>query len=258
MIEAKVAVVTGSSKGIGKGIASELAKNGYAVVMNSRQPRTEVREAVAEVGGYGNPVLYIQGDISRAQDRQMIVERIMDEFGRIDLLVNNAGVGPKVRGDLLAVTEESMDFVFGINIYGTFFLTQLVAKEMIKTKQKYQGLSPVIINISSMSAYTSSTSRGEYCISKAGVSMMTKLFADRLAGENILVYEIRPGIIDTDMTANVHTKYSALIDNGITPIRRWGKPEDIARAVMVLGSGGLAYSTGEVINVDGGYHIQRL
>lgn len=258
MFTEKVALVTGSSKGIGKGIAVELAKNGYAVVVNSRQPNTEVKEVMDEIGGFGKPTLYIQGDISLSQDRKKLVEQVMNKFGRIDLLVNNAGVGPKVRGDLLEVTEESMNFVFGINLYGTFFLTQLVAKTMIENKQKYKEFSPVIINISSMSAYTASISRGEYCISKAGVSMMTKLFADRLASEEILVYEIRPGIIDTDMTANVHSKYSALLDSGLTPIRRWGKPEDIARAVMTLSSGGLAYSTGDVINVDGGYHIRRL
>jgi 3-oxoacyl-[acyl-carrier protein] reductase len=258
MIKEKVALITGSSKGIGKGIAVEMAKNGYAVVVNSRQPKTAVQEVMDEIGAFGNPTLYLQGDIALPQDRQTMVERIMNEFGRIDLLVNNAGVGPKVRSDLLEVTEESMNFVLGINVYGTFFLTQAVAKTMIENKRKYPEFAPIIINISSISAYTSSTSRGEYCISKAAVSMMTKLFADRLADEAILVYEIRPGIIETDMTSKVHDKYDKLFENGLTPIRRWGQPADIARAVITLCSGGLSYSTGDVINVDGGFHIRRL
>ena len=173
-------------------------------------------------------------------------------------MVNNAGVGPKVRMDILETTEESFDFVLGINLKGTFFLTQTVANEMIKLKEKLDDYRPKIINISSMSAYTSSTSRGEYCISKAGVSMITKLFADKLAAYGINVYEIRPGIIYTPMTEVVRAKYDKLISEGLCPIKRWGYPEDIANVVSAFVSDKFSYSTGEVINVDGGFHIQRL
>jgi NAD(P)-dependent dehydrogenase (short-subunit alcohol dehydrogenase family) len=182
----------------------------------------------------------------------------MEQYGRIDVLVNNAGVGPKVRMDILDTTEESFDFVMNINLKGTFFLTQAVANEMIKLKDTMENYKPKIINISSMSAYTSSISRGEYCISKAGVSMVTKLFADKLAAYEINVYEIRPGIIYTPMTEVVRAKYDKLIAEGICPIKRWGYPEDIANVVSAFVSDKFAYSTGEVINVDGGLHIQRL
>ena len=258
MIKEKVALVTGSSRSIGKAIAIGLAKDGYAVAMNSRQPQPAVREAVEAVAAFGNPVLYLQGDIAQSQDRQIMVERAMKEFGRIDLLVNNAGVGPKVRLDILETTEESMDFVLGVNLYGTFFLSQAVAKIMIKIKREHPELSPLIINISSISAYTSSANRGEYCISKAGVSMITQLFADRLADDGIRVFEIRPGIIETELTFKVRDKYSALIENGLTPIKRWGQPEDIAQAVLALANGGLLFSTGDSFNVDGGFHLRRL
>lgn len=203
-------------------------------------------------------MIYVQGSLGEAQDRDRLVDKVLDEFGRIDVLVNNAGVAPKVRMDILETTIESFDFVVNTNLKGTFFLTQRVANEMIKKKQKDDNYNPIIINISSMSAYTSSTSRGEYCISKAGISMVTKLFADRLAEYGINVYEIRPGIIATDMTSTVKDRYDALIEEGLLPIKRWGYPEDIAKAVWALCSGLLPYSTGEVINVDGGFHIRRL
>lgn len=258
MINERVALVTGSSRSIGKAVAIGLAQEGYAVAMNSRQPETAVREAVAEVKAFGRPVLYAQGDIARPEDRQAMIKQVMQEFGRIDLLVNNAGVGPKVRLDILETTEESMDFVLGVNIYGTFFLSQAVANIMLDEKREHPEWSPMIINISSISAYTSSVSRGEYCISKAGVSMITQLFADRLADDGIRVYEIRPGIIETELTAKVRDKYTPLIEGGITPIKRWGQPEDIARAVVTLSGGGLSFSTGDVLNVDGGFHLRRL
>ncbi len=180
------------------------------------------------------------------------MDEVLARFGRIDLLVNNAGVAPNVRADLLEMGEESMRRVLSINLEGPFFLTQRVAREMI-----CQG-SGMIINITSMSAYVSSVNRGEYCVSKAGLSMMTQLFAVRLAEYGIPVYEIRPGIIRTDMTAGVAGKYDALIGGGLLPIARWGTPEDIAKAVDALSQGLLPYSTGEVINVDGGFHLQRL
>lgn len=258
MIKEKVALVTGSSRSIGLAVATRLAKEGYAVVMNSRQPAEAVREVIDAVKAFGHPVIYLQGDLASTADRDRMVRQLMQAFGRIDLLVNNAGVGPKVRLDILETTEESMEFVLGINLRGTFFLSQAIANIMIDEKQKCAEMDPMIINISSMSAYTTSLNRGEYCISKAGVSMITQLFADRLAPEGIRVYEIRPGIIETELTAKVHDKYDPLIQNGLLPIKRWGQPEDIAQAIFTLSNGGLLYSTGDVINVDGGFHLRRL
>jgi NAD(P)-dependent dehydrogenase (short-subunit alcohol dehydrogenase family) len=258
MVKERVALVTGSTRGIGKAIAIRLAQEGYAVAMNSRQTEDAVRESIEEVRTFGQPVLYLQGDIAQPGDRQAMVETLMQEFGRIDLLVNNAGVGPKVRLDILETTEESMNYVLGVNVLGTFFLSQAVAKIMLEAKSEQPELLPLIINISSMSAYTSSLNRGEYCISKAGVSMITQLFAARLADDGIRVYEIRPGIIETELTAKVRDRYEPLIKGGITPIKRWGQPEDIAQAVVTLSSGGLLFSTGDVLNVDGGFHLRRL
>jgi len=258
MIKEKVALVTGSSRSIGLAVAIRLAREGYAVAMNSRQPVEAVQAAIDAVKAFGHPVIYVQGDLASTADRDRMVRQLMQDFGRIDLLVNNAGVGPKVRMDILETTEESMDFVLGINLRGTFFLSQAIANIMIGEKRKNPEMDPMIINISSMSAYTTSLNRGEYCISKAGVSMITQLFADRLAPEGIRVYEIRPGIIETELTAKVHDKYDPLIQNGLLPIKRWGQPEDIAQAIFTLSNGGLMYSTGDVINVDGGFHLRRL
>jgi len=256
VIDCKVALITGSTRGIGYGIAQKLAEEGYAVAVNGVSDNDRVLENLKKLEAYGNPVIYTQGDISSGQKRKEIVDKVMNEFGRIDLLVNNAGVAPKERLDILETSEESFDYVTGINVKGTFFMTQLVANVMIGLLDK--GIKPRIINISSISAYTSSTNRPEYCISKAGISMITKLFADRLAEYGIGVFEIRPGIIYTDMTSTVRDKYNRLIEQGITPIKRWGYPEDIANAVSVLASGKLDFSTGQVINVDGGFHIRRL
>ncbi|HHW48996.1 MAG TPA: 3-ketoacyl-ACP reductase [Clostridiaceae bacterium] len=258
MLENKAVLVTGAARGIGNAIAVQLASEGYAVAILDVFDEEKVEENINKVKKYGNPFLYFKGDITSDESRRNAVDRIMYEFGRIDVLVNNAGVAPKVRMDILETTEESMDFVLGVNLKGTFFLTQLVAKIMINEVKTIEGIKPKIINISSVSAYTSSTQRGEYCISKAGVSMITKLFADRLAEYGINVYEIRPGIIFTDMTKVVKDKYDKLIAEGITPIKRWGYPEDIANAVSVFCSDKLNFSTGEVINVDGGFHIRRV
>jgi 3-oxoacyl-[acyl-carrier protein] reductase len=258
MINKKVALITGAARGIGNGIADILASEGYAIaIMDIINPK-DVIENIDKIKIHGNPVLYLKGDITSDKSRKEVVDKVMSEFGRIDVLVNNAGVAPKVRMDLLETTEESIDFVLAINLKGTFFLTQLVANIMIKQKNDIENIMPKIINISSISAYTSSTQRGEYCISKAGVSMITTLFADRLAEFGINVHEIRPGIILTDMTKKVKEKYDSLIEEGLTPIKRWGYPKDIANAVSVLCSEKLAFSTGEVINVDGGFHIRRL
>jgi len=258
MIDKRVALVTGAARGIGNGIAYQLAKDGFAIAIMDVLDEEKVAENIQRIKDTGMPVLYFKADITSDAARREVVDAIMSEFGRIDVLVNNAGVAPKVRRDILETTEESFDFVLGINLKGSFFLTQLVANVMVKEVKEIEGIQPIIINISSMSAYTSSPSRGEYCISKAGVSMITTLFADRLAEYGINVYEIRPGIIMTDMTAVVKEKYDKLIAEGLTPIKRWGYPEDIANAVSVLCSGKLRYSTGEVINVDGGFHIRRL
>lgn len=258
MIKNKSVLITGGARGIGNATAQVLASEGYAVAIFDVINKDETSENTNKIKEYGNPFLYIKGDITSDKSRREAVDNIMTNFGRLDILVNNAGVAPKARLDIMDTSEESFDFVMDINLKGTFFLTQLAANIMIKEIKTVKDIKPKIINISSISAYTSSTQRGEYCISKAGVSMVTRLFADRLAEYGINVYEIRPGIILTDMTSAVKGKYDALIENGLTPIKRWGYPEDIANAVSVFCSDKLAYSTGEVINVDGGFHIRRL
>jgi len=254
----KAVLVTGAARGIGNATARQMAKDGYAVAIMDVFDEAMAVDGINAVKQFDTPVLYLKGDITSAESRKHVLDSVIESFGRLDVLVNNAGVAPKQRMDILTTTEESFDFVTGINLKGTFFMTQLAANVMIDQIGKIEGIKPVIINISSMSAYTSSVQRGEYCISKAGISMITTLFADRLAEYGICVYEIRPGIIMTDMTKTVKEKYDALIANGITPIKRWGYPEDIANAVSVLCSGKLGFSTGEVINVDGGFHIRRL
>lgn len=283
LLNKKVAIITGASRGIGNAIAVKLADNGYNIAMvatSDEEKNIQNISLVKEKAKHkGNRVVYIKGDISSNDSRGNIVKIVMEKFGRIDVLVNNAGIAPKTRLDILEATEESMDYVLNINLKGTFFLTQLVSNTMIKLMEEdfkipsstntatnidatntsiSTDYNPKIVNISSISAYTSSTSRGEYCISKAGISMVTSLFADRLSEYGINVYEVRPGIIKTDMTSKVKSKYDKLIEDGLTPIKRWGTPEDVAKAVSVLCSGDLDFSTGEVINVDGGYHIRRL
>ena len=259
MYNNKTALITGGASGIGLGIAVQLASEGYAIAILGRSPEERVKESIDKVKSFGTPVLYISGNVTSDESRRAILQKIDSEFGRLDVLVNNAGVAPKVRMDILSTTEESFDYVLDINLKGTFFLSQLAANYMVEEVKKNVGITPIIINISSISAYTSSTARGEYCISKAGIGMITTLFADRLAEYGINVYEIRPGIIATDMTAAVKEKYDRLIlEEGILPIKKWGYPENVANAVSVFCSGKLAYSTGEVINVDGGFHIRRL
>lgn len=242
----KIAVVTGSYRGIGKGIADLLRENGYQVIYSARHDSMD-------------SVVYVKCDISNAQDRQNLRDYVDKKYGRIDLLVNNAGVACKDRLDILDTTEESFDRLININTKGTFFMCQIFANYMIsKLKDNLADYSPRIVNISSNSSYTSSVSRGEYCISKAGLSMVTKLFADKLGQYNIPVIEIRPGIIKTDMTEVVTKKYDKLIAEGITPIKRWGTPEDVAKAVLAVSQGLLDFSTGTSIDVDGGFNIQRL
>ena len=253
----KTAIVTGSSRGIGFAIARQLGVDGNNVVMVATGTRDANAKAIDSLMRLGINCSYVQGNIGDNEGRRQIVDGALKAYGRIDILVNNAGVAPKVRADLLDMSEESFDRVIGINTKGNMFLTQIVAKQMIK-QNPINGIRGIIVNISSCSATVSSVSRGEYCISKAGVSMLTTLYADRLAREGILVNEVRPGVIATDMTSGVHEKYDKLIADGIFPIERWGTPEDIAGAVSVLCGGQLRYTTGSYIDVDGGFHIQRL
>lgn len=253
----KTAIVTGGSRGIGLAIAKRLARDGFNLTVLATQDPEIHRKNIEEIEALGAQVLYVKGNIGNAADRERLVAETVKTFGAIHVLVNNAGVGPKVRNDLLDMTEESWDYVLGINAKGTMFLTQAVAKQMIKQEivGKKRG---AIVNISSCSAVVSSITRGEYCVSKAGVSMLTTLFADRLAPEGILVNEVRPGVIATDMTSGVKQKYDALIDAGVFPIARWGTAEDVADAVSTLVGDNFLYSTGSYIDVDGGFHIQRL
>ncbi len=243
-------IITGCAGGIGKACAELFLEKGYCVTGMDIIDNEKV--SIENENFY-----YVKGDLSKKEDRENLVKSALVKFNRIDGLVNVAGVAPKVRNDILEMTEESYDFVMNINTKGTMFLTQAVAKEMIKN-ELIDGVRGYICNISSMSAYTSSVSRGEYCVSKAGVSMVTTLFADRLAEFGIPVNEIRPGIIATGMTEKVKEKYDNLIEGGLLPIKRWGKPEDIASAVFALCSGALPYVTGQSLDVDGGFHIRRL
>lgn len=253
----KTAVVTGSSRGIGYAIARQLGLDGFNVVIVATGSREKNIDAIRRLEEEGITVGYVQANVADHDDRLRIVSESVQLFGRIDVLVNNAGVAPLVRADLLEMTEESFDRVVGINTKGNMFLTQAVARQMIAQEpiEKRKG---VIVNISSCSSVVSSTSRGEYCVSKAGISMLTTLFADRLAAEDILVHEVRPGVIATDMTSAVQAKYDRLIEDGLFPIARWGTPEDVAGAVSALVSDKFLYTTGNYIDVDGGFHIKRL
>jgi NAD(P)-dependent dehydrogenase (short-subunit alcohol dehydrogenase family) len=264
------ALITGASRGIGRGIALELAKLGYDLVVNYAGNKDAARktaaDCVAQAKAAGKTVRAEigQADISLAADRRKLIDFTRSTFGRLDLLVNNAGVAPTIRADILEAGEESFDRLIQINVKGPYFLTQLAANWMIESLNverstlNVQGSKPKIITITSVSAYAASTNRGDYCIAKAALSMLTPLFAARLAGHGINVYEIRPGVIATDMTGPVKDKYDQLIAQGLTPIQRWGTPEDIGRAVAAIAQDLLPFSTGEVINVDGGFHLRRL
>lgn len=245
-----IAIVTGAAGGIGKACALFLLEKGYTVVGMGRSTSPDLSDFP------DSNFIYVPGDISSSDDRVNLFQTA-SALGRISVLVNVAGVAPEVRRDLLEMTEESYDRVMNINTKGTLFLTQMVANHMLKNEPVDQ-VRGSIVNISSCSAYTSSPNRGEYCISKAGVSMITKLFADRLANENILVNEICPGIISTGMTEAVKEKYDRLIEDGLIPLHRWGTPEDIAKAVLTLCDGTFGYSTGMSLIVDGGMHIRSL
>jgi 3-oxoacyl-[acyl-carrier protein] reductase len=256
-----VSLVTGAGRGIGRGVAVELAKLGHAVVVNyagNANAAEECLRLVREAGGDG---IAARADVSVSADRERLVQETLDAYGRIDLLVNNAGVAPSVRADLLEAGEESFDRLININLKGPYFLTQLVARRMIEQIRRGDvsafGL-PRIITITSVSAYAASVNRGDYCVAKAGLAMMTALYAARLAEYGVNVYELRPGVIATDMTEGVKEKYDKMIEQGAWPIRRWGKPEDVGRAVAAIARGDFPYSTGEVINIDGGFHLRTL
>jgi NAD(P)-dependent dehydrogenase (short-subunit alcohol dehydrogenase family) len=255
-VSAPVALITGASRGIGRGIALALARAGHNVIINYASNIQAAQEVQQQAQAAGAKAMIIQADIASSIDRKRLADDAWSAFGRIDLLVNNAGIAPTVRADILDASEESFDKLIDTNLKGPYFLTQLIARRMLENP----GTIPAkIVSITSVSAYAASTNRGDYCIAKAGLAMMTKLFAARLAETGINVYEIRPGIIETDMTGPVKAKYDKLIlEDGITPIRRWGKPEDVAKAVVAIAKGLLPFSTGEVINVDGGFHLRRL
>jgi len=253
------ALVTGASRGIGRGIAIELARAGGRVAINYAGNAAAAADTLAQIQAAGGEGFLLQGDVANAADRGRLVEESLARFGRLDLLVNNAGIGTLVRADLLDAGEESFDRLFAVNLKGPFFLSQAVARAMLKQEPDAEGFRGRIINISSISAYTASVNRGDYCMLKAGLSMMTMLFADRLANDGINVYEIRPGVIATDMTGGVREKYDRLIlEEGLTPIRRWGRPEDVGRAVRAIAEDRFPFSTGAVFDVDGGFHLRRL
>lgn len=254
----RIALVTGGSRGIGFGIAVQLAVNGFDLAVNGIRLTGDVEDAIKKLKGFGHDVIYCQGNISSSTDRENIIGQIKEHYGKLDVLVNNAGVAPKERKDILDATEESFDEVISVNLKGAYFLTQKVANWMIEQKKNDQEFRGCIINISSISATVASVNRGEYCISKAGISMATKLFAVRLGEFNIPVFEVRPGVIRTDMTAAVKEKYDMLIEEGLCVQERWGEPDDVGKVVASLAKGDFAYSTGQVIMVDGGLTIPRL
>ena len=254
----KTALVTGGARGIGFGIAAKLAEEGYNLVIADIQEKENVLDNISKLEDLGAEVLYARCDISNSDSRAQMLAEIKAKCGSLNVLVNNAGVAPAVRADILEATEESYERVMKINLQGPYFLTQAVANWMIEQKEVNPQEQFCIINISSISATTASPARGEYCVSKAGISMATKLFAARLGEFNIPVYEIRPGIIQTDMTAGVQEKYDKLIAEGLLVQSRWGLPEDIAKAAAMMARGDIGYSTGQVLMIDGGFSVERL
>lgn len=251
----KTAIITGGARGIGLGIAKTLRAEGYRLALIGRSPYEKVRDTVEALG----EAVYEAMDIADLDSHQATLDRILAACGPIDLLVNNAGIAPKVRADLMEMAPASFDEVMAVNLRGPLFFTQRVARHMLEEKARRGGdYTPRIITMTSMSAYTASVNRGEYCISKAGLSMASTLFAARLSGEGIAVFEVRPGIVATDMTRGVTGKYDELIAQGITPVRRWGQPEDMGNVVAALASGKFDFCAGQIMDADGGFHIQRL
>jgi NAD(P)-dependent dehydrogenase (short-subunit alcohol dehydrogenase family) len=263
MSEFPVALVTGASRGIGRAIAVALAREHYRVVVNYCGSREAAEQVVAEIVSAGGDALALQADVGSSGDRQRLIEETVAWGNRLDVLVNNAGITSPGRLDLLEATEENWDRVLATNLKGPFFLSQMAARQMLAQptlSPPAAGTSPrgTIVNISSISSYAVSTNRADYCVAKAGLQMVTWLFADRLAPEEIYVFEISPGVIESDMTAPVREKYDQRIADGLTPIRRWGQPTDVAETVCSLVAGALPFCTGQRFNVDGGFHIRRL
>ena len=254
----KIAFITGGTRGIGLGIAIELAKAGFDLAVNGIRNREAVEPILEELGSYGIQVDYIKGDVASKDDRKSMLSAVIERFGKINVLVNNAGIAPPERKDILEATEESFKYVLHVNLQGPYFLTQLFANQMIELKQQYPGEFFAIINISSVSATVASVNRGEYCISKAGIAMATKLWAARLGEFDIPVYEIQPGVIKTDMTSGVQAKYDLLFQNGLAVQPRWGIPSDVGKVAAAMATGSMPYSTGQVVQVDGGMTVQRL
>ncbi len=254
----RTALVTGGSRGIGKSIAEALGSAGWNVVVNYASSLAAAQATVEHINQHGGQAHAVKGDIGNSTDRQHLITETVVHFGRLDMLVNNAGIAPDQRMDILEATEAGFDRLINVNLKGPYFLSQLAANAMKSNPIGLDGRVGNIVTISSISAYTASINRGDYCVAKAGLAMMTKLFAARLAELNIGVFEIRPGIIATDMTSGVKEKYDTLIANGLTPIRRWGTPEDVAKAVLAVADGLLPFSTGQVIDVDGGFHLRTL
>jgi NAD(P)-dependent dehydrogenase (short-subunit alcohol dehydrogenase family) len=254
----RIALVTGGSRGIGLGVARALAGAGFDLAVNGRRGADDVRDALAGLESLGAATLYCQADVGELADHPRMLDAIRERFGRLDVLVNNAGVAPDVRADLLDATPESFDRIIRINLRGPYFLTQAAARWMVEQRRAHAGFAAAIINVSSVSATEASINRGDYCISKAGVAMATQLWAARLGEFGIPVFEVRPGVIRTDMTAGVADKYDKLIAQGLTVEPRWGSPDDVGRAVAVLASGQLTYATGTVLPIDGGLTVRRL
>ncbi len=252
------AIVTGGSRGIGRAIALELGRLGYGVLVNYVSQPDAANDVVAHLKEFGGMAASARGDVASARDRAMLVRTALEKFGRLDLLVNNAGITSPGRKDLLEATEENWDLVFNTNLKGPFFLSQLAAREMVRQVREGTIPSGKIINVSSISSYAVSTTRADYCMTKAAMGMMTRLFAQRLADEKIAVFEICPGVIESDMTAPVKAKYDKLIAEGLYPIRRWGRPEDVAKAVAAIVLDYFPFSTGQRFDVDGGFHIRGL
>lgn len=254
----RVALVTGGTRGIGLGIARRLAQEGFELAVCGVRTPELVKQAVAALRALGADVLYVQCDVGEREQRERLLSGIRERFGRLHVVVNNAGIAPAERRDILEATEESFERVLAVNLRGPYFLTQAAARWMIEQKRHDRAFAGCIVNVSSVSATFASTNRGEYCVAKAGLAMATTLWAARLGEFDIPVYEVRPGVIRTDMTAGVTAKYDRLIANGLLVQPRWGEPDDVGRAVAMLARGDLAYSTGQVISVDGGMGVQRL
>jgi NAD(P)-dependent dehydrogenase (short-subunit alcohol dehydrogenase family) len=254
----KIALITGGSRGIGLGIAVELAKTGFDLAINGVREEILVQPELEELRNFGVRVVYFKGDVSGKDDRQRLAEAVLNRFGKINVLVNNAGIAPPERKDILEATEDSFELVMNVNLRGPYFLTQIVANKMIESKKQLTDEFFCIINVSSVSATVASVNRGEYCISKAGIAMATKLWASRLGEFDIPVYEIQPGVIRTDMTAGVRQKYDDLFANGLAIQQRWGVPSDIGKVAAAMATGCMPYSTGQVVMVDGGMTVPRL